>query len=120
MVVSHTGVAATCASPRNLTDDQLRRIAAGGGLIGIALFEGATCGSDVAATLRAIDQAKKVAGVDAVAIGSDFDGAITAPIDAGGLPLITQGLLERGCSEADIAKILGGNAVRFLRATLPN
>lgn len=119
VVVSHTGVAGTCAGPRNLTDDQLRRIAAKGGLVGIALFDGATCGEDLGAMLRAIDHAKKIAGVDVVAIGTDFDGAVTAPLDAAGLPLITQGLLARGYSREEIEKILGGNAVRFLRATLP-
>lgn len=119
MLVSHTGVAATCPGPRNLQDDQLRLVAAHGGIVGIGLFDGATCGDDLEATLRAIDHARKVAGIDAVALGSDFDGAITAPIDASGLPLLTQGLLARGYGEAEIAKILGGNAVRFLRATLP-
>lgn len=119
ILVSHTGVAGTCPGPRNLTDDHLRQIAKRGGLIGIPLFEGATCGRDLEATLRAIDHAKKIAGVDAVALGSDFDGAITAPIDASGLALITEGLLARGYSEEDLGKILGGNVVRFLSATLP-
>lgn len=119
ILVSHTGVAGTCPGPRNLTDDHLRQIAKRGGLIGIALFEGATCGRDLEATLRAIDHAKKIAGVDAVALGSDFDGAITAPIDASGLALITEGLLARGYSEESLGKILGGNVIRFLRATLP-
>jgi hypothetical protein len=119
VLVSHTGVAGTCGGPRNLTDDQLRRIAAKGGLVGIALFDGATCGDDLGAMLRAIDHAKTVAGVGAVAIGSDFDGAIVAPFDASGLPLVTQGLMGRGYSREEIEKILGGNVVRFLRATLP-
>ena len=46
VVVSHTGVAATCAGPRNLTDEQIRGIAATGGVIGIAYFEAAVCGTE--------------------------------------------------------------------------
>ena len=44
----------------------------------------------------------------------------TTPVGVDGLPLITEALLERGLGEADIQKILGGNVVRVLRATLPS
>ena len=57
IVVSHTGVAATCPGPRNLSDEQLRAIAAQGGVIGIGFFPGAVCGKDVAAS-RARDPAR--------------------------------------------------------------
>ncbi|MFQ5695627.1 MAG: membrane dipeptidase, partial [Terriglobia bacterium] len=63
-----------------------------------------------------IDHAVKLAGVDHVGLGSDFDGA-TMPDgmdDATHLPQITQALLDRGYSEADIRKILGGNTLRIL------
>jgi membrane dipeptidase len=63
-----------------------------------------------------IDHAVKVAGVDHVGLGSDFDGA-TMPIgmeDASKLPKITQALLDRGSSERDIQKILGGNVLRVM------
>ncbi len=119
VVVSHTGVRGTCDGPRNLTDEQLRAVAATGGVVGIALFPGAVCGSDVAATVEAIVYAVGVVGADHVALGSDFDGATTAPVDAGGLALVTEGLLARGLARGDVAKILGGNAVRLLRQTLP-
>jgi membrane dipeptidase len=63
-----------------------------------------------------IDHIAKVAGVDHVGLGSDFDGVAGATpqgIDsAGDLPKITQALLDRGYSEADIKKILGGNVLR--------
>lgn len=120
VVVSHSGVQGTCPGPRNLDDAQLRALAANGGVVGIGLFEGAVCGPDVADTVRAIVYAANVAGVEHVALGSDFDGAILAPIDAGGLALITEGLLEQGMSPADIEKILGLNALRVLAANLPN
>jgi membrane dipeptidase len=65
-----------------------------------------------------IDHVAKVAGVDHVGLGSDFDGVSATPEgmdSAADLPRITQGLLDRGYSVADIRKILGGNAVRVFR-----
>ena len=63
-----------------------------------------------------IDHIAKVAGIDHVGLGSDFDGVSGATpqgIDsAADLPKITQALLDRGYSEADIHKILGGNLLR--------
>jgi membrane dipeptidase len=63
-----------------------------------------------------IDHAVKVAGADHVGLGSDFDGA-TMPIgmeDASKLPNITEALLEKGYSEMDVEKILGGNILRVM------
>ena len=63
-----------------------------------------------------IDHIAKVAGVDHVGLGSDFDGvsgALPEGIDsAADLPKITQALLDRGYSAEDIHKILGGNLLR--------
>jgi membrane dipeptidase len=63
-----------------------------------------------------IDHATKVAGVDHVGLGSDFDGA-TMPIgmeDASQLPKLTTALRDKGYSEADVEKILGGNILRVM------
>src|SRR5437867_5577843 len=65
-----------------------------------------------------IDHAVKTAGVDHVGLGSDFDGA-TMPLgmeDASKLPKISDALLKKGYSEADIEKILGGNMLRVMEA----
>jgi membrane dipeptidase len=65
-----------------------------------------------------IDHAVKVAGVDHVGLGSDFDGA-TMPFgmdDASKLPRITEALLKKGYSDQDIEKILGGNILRVMEA----
>lgn len=119
LLVSHTGVQGTCDNERNLSDAHVRAIAAGGGLIGIALFKTAVCGSDAAATARAMKYVADLVGVDHVALGSDFDGAINAPFDVTGLPLLTEALAAAGFSEEDIAKIMGGNVQVFLARALP-
>jgi microsomal dipeptidase-like Zn-dependent dipeptidase len=120
VIVSHTGVKGTCDNPRNLSDDELRAVAKTGGVIGIGLWDTATCGVDSRATARAIRYAVSVVGVDHVALGSDFDGAIESPFDASGWPLLTEALLQEGFSEIEIRKIMGENVVRVLREVLPD
>ena len=119
VVVSHTGVKGTCDNRRNLSDDELRGIARTGGVIGIGYWETAVCGTDAEAIARAIRYAAGVAGIDHVGLGSDFDGAITAPFDTTGLPLITDALLAQGFDQEEIAKIMGGNTIRLLLENLP-
>lgn len=65
-----------------------------------------------------IDYIVKVAGIDHVGIGSDFDGITAWPVgleDVSCYPRLTEELLHRGRSEADVHKILGGNALRAFR-----
>ena len=65
-----------------------------------------------------IDHIRKVAGIDHVGIGSDFDGITSTPIgleDVSAFPHITEELLRRGYSEADVHKVLGGNILRAFR-----
>lgn len=117
--VSHTGVKGTCDNRRNLSDDQLRRIAMMGGVIGIGFWDTATCGRDARAIARAIRHAVSIAGIDHIGLGSDFDGAITAPFDATGFVQITDALLQEGFSEDEIRKIMGQNVVNLLLTNLP-
>ena len=118
VVVSHTGVRGTCDRSRNLTDDEVRAIAAKGGLIGIGFWSGATCGSSAKDVARAMRHAANLAGADHVSLGSDFDGD-RMPFDATGLVQITDALLGEGFSEGEIRKIMGDNVVRFLMNGLP-
>jgi microsomal dipeptidase-like Zn-dependent dipeptidase len=60
-----------------------------------------------------------IAGVQHVALGSDFDGATEVPFDASQLVQMTQALRDAGFSEAEVRSIMGENAIRFLRANLP-
>ncbi len=73
---------------------------------------------DIHVVLDHIDHIARVAGVDHVGLGSDFDGIETTPRqldDVSTYPRITQGLLDRGYREQDIHKILGGNLLRVMR-----
>ena len=119
VIASHTGVRGTCDTQRNLSDRHLRLIAESGGLIGIAFFDTAVCDTTVTAVVRAMRYVANLVGVDHVAVGTDFDGAITAPIDAGGMSLLTEALLDDGFTAGEVAQIMGGNVLRFLRKTLP-
>ncbi len=120
VVVSHGGVQATCPGPRNLSDEQLRSVAANGGVVGIGYFQAAVCDPGVKGIVAAILHVVEVAGVDHVALGSDFDGHVAVPFDASGMPLLTAVLLDRGMAQADVRKVLGGNVRRVLEANLPD
>jgi microsomal dipeptidase-like Zn-dependent dipeptidase len=119
VVASHTGVCGVMEHGRNLTDDQLRGIAATGGIVGIGFWPTA-CGGDTVDWIAAsIAHAVAVIGVDHVALGSDFDGAVQTPFDASGMGILTSALLARGLDEATIAGVMGGSAIRLLRSALP-
>jgi microsomal dipeptidase-like Zn-dependent dipeptidase len=119
VVVSHTGVRATCDNPRNLSDAQLRGVARTGGIVGIGFWDTAVCGDTPRSIARAMRHAVAVAGIDHVGLGSDFDGAVATPFDAAGLPQLTEALLAEGFSDEEVARIMGANAIRVLQSTLP-
>lgn len=119
VLISHTGVKGTCNNNRNLTDDQIRAIAAKGGLIGIGYWDTATCGTDAQAIVKAMRYASDRVGVEHVALGSDFDGAVTEPFDTTGLVQITGAMLDAGYSEPETRMIMGDNIMKFLKENLP-
>ncbi len=119
VVVSHTGVRGTCDNNRNLSDEQIKGIAATGGVIGIGYWNAAVCGEDAAAIARAIRYTVDLVGTDHVSLGSDFDGAVPVPFDTTGLALIAQALLEDGFTKEEIRGIMGENAMRIFEQILP-
>jgi microsomal dipeptidase-like Zn-dependent dipeptidase len=119
VIVSHTGVKATCNNMRNLSDDQLKAIGKNGGVVGIGFWDTAVCGNNAAAIAKAIRHTTDVMGVDHVALGSDYDGAVVVPFDSSGLVQITDALLKAGFKEDEIRKIMGENVIRVLQAYLP-
>ncbi|MBS1789750.1 MAG: dipeptidase [Acidobacteria bacterium] len=134
VIASHSSCRALTNVPRNLTDDMLKAVAKNGGVVMINFYNGfinteyAKPGDPVptktaeTATLDMLmehfDHAIKVAGIDHVGIGSDFDGVdgMLPPgmEDVSKLPTIAYELLKRGYSDADVKKVLGENLLRVM------
>ena len=119
IVVSHTGFNGHCESPRNINDGLMQSIAKKGGLIGVGFWDGAVCDNTPKSVAEAIVYGIELIGVDHVALGSDFDGAITPGFDSSELVAITHELLELGLSDFQIRKVMGGNMFAFLQQNLP-
>ncbi len=136
VIASHSNVRALCNHRRNLTDDQLRAIAASGGIIGLNLVVPFIDTDPQAATLaRAvdhIDHIAKLVGVEHVALGPDFAdylvitssiaGSILYPPDLAtiaALPSLTAELVRRGYTDEAIRGILGENFLRVLTTVAP-
>lgn len=119
VLVSHTGVKGVCDNQRNLSDTHLIEIGKRNGLIGIGLWETSVCGTDAAATAKSIRYVADKIGVDKVALGSDFDGAIGTHFDVTGLPLMVTALKAAGFNREEIEMIMGGNIRDFFLKNLP-
>ena len=143
VIASHSSARALNRHRRNLSDDQLRAVARNGGVVNVNFYSAfidsaflerseALAGNDAA--IRALPRPAlsvlldhfehiiRVAGIDHVGIGSDFDGVggllPQGMDDVTRLPLIVQGLLDRGYSEADVRKVLGGNMLRVMERAI--
>lgn len=119
IVCSHSNCKALCDVPRNLTDDQLRALAAKGGVAHTTLYSGFLCKDGEASVLDAVDHlehAIRIMGIDHVGIGTDFDGdgGVRGMADSSELINFTIRLLRRKYSERDIEKIWGGNWLRVM------
>jgi membrane dipeptidase len=125
LVASHSGAHVLCASPRNLTDEQLRAIGERRGLVGINFHVGflRADGADDADTPLALiaehaAHVAQVAGTECVGLGSDFDGA-TMPAalgDVTGLPAVFDALRRAGFGAAELEGIAWRNWRRVLAA----
>jgi microsomal dipeptidase-like Zn-dependent dipeptidase len=118
VVSSHGGVQATCKVNRNLTDDEVRGVAKTGGVIGIGYWDGALCSTDPRAAAKAMKHVRDLVGIQHVALGSDYDGATTVRFDTSQLVQVTQALLDEGFTAQEIRAVMGGNALRVIRAGL--
>jgi membrane dipeptidase len=126
IVATHSNAFALCPSSRNLTDDQLRAVAASNGVVGINFYVAdlrpdgeEDSDTPMEYVFRHIEYIRDLVGIDHVAIGTDFDGA-TMPdqlSDARDLPELMGGLAERGFSEEELAKIGYQNWLRVLEET---
>ncbi|MFF0740279.1 dipeptidase [Streptomyces sp. NPDC004111] len=141
VIATHSNARALRDHHRNLTDDQIRGVAATGGVVCVNFIpDFLTDQQDKVSADRIVDHIEHVvavAGVDHVGLGSDFVREVmhdvTPPCcedtDAedplfdfpglegpSGMPLVTEALLRRGLAEEDILKILGGNTRRVMSA----
>lgn len=118
VVSSHGGVQATCKVNRNLTDKEVRGVAKTGGIIGIGYWDGALCETSPRAAAKAMKHVRDLVGIKHVALGSDYDGATTVRFDTSQLTQVTQALMDEGFTPDEIRAVMGGNALRVIRAGL--
>lgn len=119
IVCSHSSARALCDHPRNLTDDQMRRLAKHGGVAQITLYPGFLRTNGEATIMDAmqhLDHAIRIMGIDHVGLGTDFDGdgGVRGIADASEIMNFTRMLLARRYSTADIQGIMGGNFIRVM------
>ena len=119
IVCSHSNSRALCDVPRNITDDQMRALAAAGGVCQITLYNGflRTDGNaTITDAIRHLEHAIDIMGIEHVGLGTDFDGdgGIPGLADASELVNFTKALLRRRYSESDISLIWGGNWLRVM------
>ena len=119
IVCSHSSSRALCDHPRNLTDDQMRALAAKGGVAQTTIYHGFLKKDGEATILDVmahLDHAIDVMGIDHVGLGTDFDGdgGVRGLADSSELINFTRQLLARRYSEQDIQKIWGGNFLRVM------
>jgi membrane dipeptidase len=119
IICSHSSCRALCDHPRNLTDEQMRRLADHGGVMQVTLYNG-FLKKEGEATIRDafkhLEHAINVMGIDHVGLGTDFDGdgGVRGLRDASELFNFTRQLLAHHYSERDIQKIWGGNFLRVM------
>lgn len=119
IVASHSSARALCNHPRNLTDDQLKALAARGGVAQVTLYNGFLKEQGTATLMDAMNHLNhmvNVMGVEHVGIGTDFDGdgGIVGCASASELINFTRSLLKERYSEEDIRRIWGGNFLRVM------
>ena len=119
IVCSHSSCRALCDHPRNLTDEQMRALAAKGGVMQVTMYNGFLVKDGEATVLdalRHLEHAIEVMGIDHVGIGTDFDGdgGVRGMANAAELINFTRLLLSRQFSEQVIEKIWGGNFLRVM------
>ncbi|MGE5632340.1 MAG: dipeptidase [Caulobacteraceae bacterium] len=120
-IASHSNARAVQDHSRNLTDEMLKILAEKGGITGLNL-EADFLGDEgrVEAMVRHIKHIKRVAGIDVMAIGTDFDGTthLTAIRNIGEMEILFEALKKEGFRESELDKVMYGNAVRVIKAVM--
>jgi membrane dipeptidase len=120
VIASHSNCRKLCDHPRNLTDEQIKSLAAAGGVIGLSFYPEfiQAVEPSLDKLLDHVEHIAGVAGTDCIGLGSDFDGfqdTLFGLEDVSRLPVLTEGLLRRGFAGEEVQKILGGNFLRLLK-----
>ena len=120
IVCSHSSCRSLCDHPRNLSDEQMRRLANSGGVMQVTFYEGflrTGSNASIADAIEHINHAVNVMGIEHVGIGTDFDGDGGVPglAHAGELINLTRALLRERYSEADLQLLWGENFLRVMR-----
>lgn len=119
IVCSHSSCRSLCDHPRNLSDEQMRRLANSGGVMQVTFYEGflrTGSNASIADAIEHINHAVNVMGIEHVGIGTDFDGDGGVPglAHAGELINLTRTLLRERYSEADLRLLWGENFLRVM------
>lgn len=122
VVATHSGAFNVNSVPRNLYDAHIKEIARRGGVIGAVFypwFLNNTEKADISDVMKHINYIANLTGtVDNIAIGSDFDGIDITPVgleDVSKFPNLTKAMIADGYTQEEIAKMLGGNALRVFK-----
>jgi membrane dipeptidase len=123
VIFSHSSARALVDVPRNVPDSILQRLPANGGVVMVTFVRSFVSNDPETASLSDvadhIEHIRRVAGVDHVGIGSDFDGIDAGPDgleDVSTFPALFAELSRRGWSDEDLAKLAGENLLRVMRA----
>ncbi|PHR58649.1 MAG: peptidase M19 [Robiginitomaculum sp.] len=120
IVISHTGIVSLCNHPdRNIPDHLLKQIADRGGIIGVGYWETAVCDTSPDGIAKMLIHGANTFGVDHIALGSDYDGAVTTRFDVSEIAVLTDALLKQGMSDDHIRKVMGENQIAFYLKHLP-
>jgi membrane dipeptidase len=120
-IASHTATQAIRKHKRNLNDEQIKTIGERGGIMGIfflPMYVSREKPVRIKHVIEHINHIRDLAGIDSIALGSDFDGMSkrTKGLEhAGKLPALTTALLSEGYTEQEVKKILGGNFIRLFK-----
>jgi membrane dipeptidase len=131
VIASHSSCRALHDVPRNMSDEMLRAVSKNGGVVCINFYPlflspaykpgSRTHDVSVDVLVDHLEHAIKVAGIDHVGLGSDFDGIDAVPVgmeDVTRMPAITEALMNRGHSPDDVEKVLGRNLLRVMRENI--